>query len=78
MSLSSKKCSTIQRSQNPEQLPKDLFGIKTRIRGYEAIIGQFIDECGDGPADQVSPEQILTFLIRLTKGNKSYISKTQR
>jgi hypothetical protein len=41
------------------------------VRAYRAIIERFIQEFGDGPVDQVTPEQILTFLNRLTEGNKA-------
>ena len=33
---------------------------------------------GDGPVEQVTPEQILTYLNRLTEGNKPYTSRTQQ
>jgi hypothetical protein len=46
------------------------------VRAYRAIIERFIHEFGDGPVDQVTPEQILTYLNRLTEGNKSYTSRT--
>jgi hypothetical protein len=45
------------------------------VRAYRAIIERFIQEFGDGPVDQVTPEQILTYLNRLTEGNKPYTSK---
>jgi hypothetical protein len=40
------------------------------MRAYRAIIERFIHEFGDGPVDQVSLEQILTFLNRFTEGNQ--------
>jgi hypothetical protein len=40
------------------------------VRAYRAIIELFIQEFGDGPVEQVTPEQILTYLNRLTEGNK--------
>jgi hypothetical protein len=45
------------------------------VRSYRAIIERFIQEFGDGPVDQVTPEQILTFLNRLTEGNKPYTKR---
>jgi hypothetical protein len=42
------------------------------VRSYRAIIERYIKEFGDGPVDQVTPEHILTFLNRLTEGNKPY------
>jgi len=45
------------------------------VRAYRAIIKRFIHEFGDGPVEQVSPEQILTFLNRLTEGNKPYTKR---
>jgi hypothetical protein len=46
------------------------------VRSYRAIIERYIKEFGDGPVDQVTPEHILTFLNRLTEGNKPYTSRT--
>jgi hypothetical protein len=43
---------------------------KNTLRAYQAIIERFIHEFGDGPVEQVTPEQILTYLNRLTEGNK--------
>jgi hypothetical protein len=34
---------------------------KNTARSYRAIIERFIQEFGDGPIDQVPPEQIQTF-----------------
>ncbi len=45
------------------------------MRAYRAIIERFIHEFGDGPVDQVTPEQILTYLNRLTEGNKPYTKR---
>jgi integrase/recombinase XerD len=45
------------------------------VRSYRAIIERYIREFGDGPVDQVTPEQILTFLNRLTEGNKPYTKR---
>jgi integrase/recombinase XerD len=45
------------------------------VRAYRAIIERFIQEFGDGPVDQVTPEQILTYLNRLTEGNKPYTKR---
>jgi integrase/recombinase XerD len=45
------------------------------VRSYQAIIERYIREFGDGPVDQVTPEQILTFLNRLTEGNKPYTKR---
>jgi hypothetical protein len=39
------------------------------VRSYRAIIERYIKEFGDGPVDQVTPEQISTFLNRLTYSN---------
>ena len=39
---------------------------KNAVRSYRAVIERFIQEFGDGPVDQVTPEQILTYLNRLT------------
>ena len=48
---------------------------KNTVRSYRAIIERFIHEFGDGPVEQVSPEQIFTFLNRLTEGNKPYTKR---
>jgi len=48
---------------------------KNTVRSYRAIIDRYIREFGDGPVDQVTPEQILTFLTRLTEGNKPYTKR---
>ncbi len=48
---------------------------KNTVRSYRAIIERYIKEFGDGPVDQVTPEQILTFLNRLTEGNKPYTKR---
>jgi len=40
------------------------------VRSYQAIIERYIWEFGDRPVDQVTPEHVLTFLNRLTEGNK--------
>ena len=45
------------------------------VRSYRAIIERFIQEFGDGPVEQVTPEQILTYLNRLTEGNKLYTKR---
>ena len=45
------------------------------MRAYRAIIERFIQEFGDGPLEQVTPEQILTYLNRLTEGNKPYTKR---
>jgi len=45
------------------------------MRAYRAVIERFIQEFGDGPVEQVTPEQILTFLNRLTEGNKPYTKR---
>jgi integrase/recombinase XerD len=45
------------------------------VRSYRAIIERYIQEFGDGPVEQVTPEQILTFLNRLTEGNKPYTKR---
>jgi site-specific recombinase XerD len=48
---------------------------KNTVRSYRAIIERFIHEFGDGPVEQVTPEQILTYLNRLTEGNKPYTKR---
>ena len=48
---------------------------KNTARAYQAIIKRFIREFGDGHFDQVTPEQILTYLNRLTQGNKPYTKR---
>jgi hypothetical protein len=48
---------------------------KNKMRAYRAVIERFIQEFGDGPVEQVTPEQILTFLNRLTEGNKPYTKR---
>ena len=45
------------------------------MRAYQAVIERFVQEFGDGPVEQVTPEQILTFLNRLTEGNKPYTKR---
>jgi hypothetical protein len=45
------------------------------VRSYRTIIERFIHEFGDGPVEQVTPEQILTYLNRLTEGNKPYTKR---
>jgi hypothetical protein len=45
------------------------------VRAYRAVIERLIQEFGDGPVDQVTPEQILTYLNRLTEGNKPYTKR---
>ena len=45
------------------------------VRSYRAIIERYIKEFGDGPVDQVTPEHILTFLNRLTEGNKPFTKR---
>ncbi len=45
------------------------------MRSYRSIIERYIREFGDGPVEQVTPEQILTFLNRLTEGNKPYTKR---
>ena len=48
---------------------------KNTVRAYQDIIERFIHEFGDGPVDQITPEQILTFLNCLTEGNKPYTKR---
>jgi len=48
---------------------------KNTVRAYRAIIERYIKEFGDGSVNQVTPEQILTFLNRLTEGNKPYTKR---
>ena len=48
---------------------------KNTVRAYRAIIERFIHEFGDGPVAQVTPEQILTYLNRLTEGKKPYTKR---
>ena len=48
---------------------------KNTVRAYRAIIERFIREFGDGPVEQVTPEQILTYLNRLNEGNKPYTKR---
>jgi integrase/recombinase XerD len=48
---------------------------KNTVRSYQAIIERYIREFGDGPVDQVTPEHVLTFLNRLTEGNKPYTKR---
>jgi hypothetical protein len=48
------------------------------VRAYRAIIDRFIQEFGDGPVGQVTPEQILTYLNRLTEGNKPSVCGNER
>ena len=45
------------------------------MRAYRTIIERFIQEFGDGPVEQVSPEQIFAYLNRLTDGNKPYTKR---
>ena len=45
------------------------------MRAYRAVIERFIQEFGDGPVEQVTPEQVLTFLNRFTEGNKPYTKR---
>ncbi len=45
------------------------------MQSYRAIIERYIREFGDGYVDQVTPEHILTFLNRLTEGNKLYTKR---
>ncbi len=48
---------------------------KNTVRSYQAIIEQFCQKFGDTTIDQVTPEDILTFLNRLTDGNKPYTKR---
>jgi hypothetical protein len=48
---------------------------KNTVRSYRAIIERFIQEFGDGPVEQVTPVQILTYLNRLTEVNKPYTKR---
>ena len=50
---------------------------KNTVRSYRAIVERFIREFADGPIDKVTPEQILTFLNRLTAGNKPYTKRVR-
>jgi hypothetical protein len=45
------------------------------VRSCWAIVERFIQEFGDGPIDQVTPEYILTFLNRLTYSNEPYTKR---
>ena len=48
---------------------------KNTVRSFRAIIERYIKEFGDGPVDLVTPEHVLTFLNRLTEGNKPYTNR---
>jgi hypothetical protein len=48
---------------------------KNTVRSYHAIIERLIQEFGDDPIDQITPEHILTFLNRLIEGNKPYTKR---
>jgi hypothetical protein len=61
-------------AKNLDRLPQDPFE-KNTVRSYQAIIERYIGEFGDGSIDQVTPEHILTFLNRLTEGNKPYTKR---
>ena len=41
---------------------------KNTVRSYRAIIERYIKEFGDGPVDQVTPEQILIYRETATQG----------
>jgi len=45
------------------------------VRYCQTIIVRFIQKFGDGPVEQATPEQILTYLNRLTEGNKPYTKR---
>lgn len=60
--------------QNLDRLTQDPFQ-KNTVRSYRAIIERYIKEFGDGPVDQITPEQILIFLNHLTESNKPYTKR---
>ena len=47
------------------------------VRSNRANIERYIRAFGNGPVDQVTPEHILTFLNRLTEGNKPYTKRVR-
>lgn len=50
---------------------------KNTVRSYQAVIERFCQEFGDASIDQVTPDQTLTFLNRLTNGNKPYTKRVR-
>jgi site-specific recombinase XerD len=40
------------------------------VKNYEFVFTQFQDEFGDRLADSITPDEILSFLTKLTDGNK--------
>ena len=45
---------------------------KHTVRSYQATIYHFCREFGDADIDQISPDNILSFLNRLTQNSKPY------
>ena len=43
---------------------------KNTVKNYEFIFTQFQDEFGDRFVDSITPDEILSFLTKLTDGNK--------
>ena len=67
---------SVQSSQNLDRLQHDPFK-KNTVRFSQATIERFIQEFGNGPIDQVTPEHIPTFLNRFTEGNKPYTKRVR-
>ena len=50
---------------------------KNTLRSYQAVIEPFCQEFGDREIGDVTPNEILTFLNRLTDGNKPYTKRVR-
>lgn len=50
---------------------------KNTVRAYVAIICPFCQEIGDIELDQITPDDVLSFLNRLTNGNKTYTKRVR-
>lgn len=50
---------------------------KNTVQSYRAIIDKVCQKFGDGDIDQVTPDEVLAFLNRLTEGNKPYTKRVR-
>ena len=50
---------------------------KNTVRSYQSVIDRFCRDFGDCEIDQVTPDDVLSFLNGFTKGNKPYTKRVR-
>ena len=50
---------------------------KNTVRSYQSVIDRFCQDFGDCEIDQVTPDEVLSFLNSFTNSNKPYTKRVR-